>query len=129
MDIRVRVLGALVAALVIGALVAAPGFASAEEAPLSASPSPEASLLSNESCESGFTCVWNATFYQAERQSVLCTGGTHNVGHQLSAKNRCANKGAWLREGGVAHYCVNPGNNIPGAEFTEVWIGAEGSRC
>lgn len=119
--IRARVLGVLIAVLAISAFVAAPEVASAVE------PSP----LSNESCESGFVCVWGLQEYQGTRESILCTGGKHNVGLPLgrSAKNRCANKAAWLREEGVAHACLNPGTNFPAREFTEVWVGAEGSRC
>lgn len=119
--IRARVLGVLIAVLAISAFVAAPGVASAEEVP----------PPSNESCESGHVCVWLGFNFQGERESMLCTGGKHIVGLALgrSAKNRCANKAAWLREEGVAHACLNPGTNFGEREFTEVWIGAEGSHC
>ncbi len=84
----------------------------------------------DESCNSGHVCVWNGFWFTGVKGESLCTGGAHPLaGWKYSAKNRCANKASWLRRNGTAYYCVNPGNNLNVAEFNELWIGAEGSRC
>ncbi len=107
-------LAAALGALMIGAFAAMPLTASADE-----------------SCNSGHVCVWTKNTYQGVKGESLCTGGPHPLaGQKFSAKNRCANKAAWLRNDGIAGACVNPGNNIDLVfSFDELWIGAEGSRC
>jgi hypothetical protein len=153
-------LAAAYAAIAIGAFAAAMGTASAEETAPGAPPvseeappaseetvpgappvseetvpgAPPVSGLTplDETCNNGYVCVWTMFHYQGAKGESLCTGGPHPLaGFKGSAKNRCANKAAWLRVNGIAAHCVNPANNFPESSFgfNELWIGAEGSRC
>jgi hypothetical protein len=130
MDIRGRVLGALVAALVIGALVAAPGFASAEEAPSSASPSIEASPLSEESCESGDVCAWPRESFQGNRWSHRCEHGGYTPfgsNYVYSVKNRCPSRPVFLN---YPSFCIGPNSNYnAGIGIHEVFVGNVNEAC
>jgi hypothetical protein len=116
-------------------LVGGVATAAAEEAP----PAHEATAPAGEgaspaletSCpNSGVVCVWTNVWFGGVRSETLCLGGAHPLAAmKFSAKNRCANKGAWLRINGVAFECVEPGGQHEVAEFNEVWIGKEGSHC
>lgn len=84
----------------------------------------------DESCSTGFVCVWNNILYGGVKSTTLCTGGAHPLaGFKFSAKNRCANKASWFRINGSAVECLDAGGNRKVAEFNEIWIGAEGSHC
>jgi len=85
----------------------------------------------DDSCSSGYVCAWNFVHFEKVKGKSLCTGGPHPLaGYKYSAKNRCANKKAFLKiKGTTIQTCTNPGGDRPLTEFNEVWIGAEGSRC
>jgi len=132
-QLRVKVLGLLIAALAISAVVIVPAVA-AETPPASEAASPEsepgAAPPPNPSCLAGYVCSWFQVGFQGEPGFTLCTGGSHPLNQfKGSVKNRCANKASWLRINGFANDCVNAGGQREIAEFNELWIGAEGSHC
>ncbi len=95
----------------------------------SASP-PSASASEPLTCNTGYVCAWWNIYWTGAVGYTLCTGGAHPLNQvKSSATNGCPNKAAWLRINGSATGCINPSVKRGIAEFNEIWIGAEGSRC
>jgi hypothetical protein len=111
--IRAKVLGALIAVLILGAAIAVPGIALGEEGPQESSPSAEASPLLEESCPEGNVCVWTENHFHGTRGETDCTAiGRHKLaGTKHSAKNRCPNRASGLDLNLEAFACLNPGDN------------------
>lgn len=96
--IRTKILGALVAVIVLGAAVAVPSIATAAE----------------ESCEGATVCAWQNTNYKGHRWERACTGiGSHySTGFIIeSFKNRCGNPIKAL--GGFTNECIASNGSDP----------------
>jgi hypothetical protein len=120
---------ALIAVVACSFLLSGVSVAAAEEVESSGEGAAPATAL-DETCNPGLVCVWTNIYYSGVKGTSLCTGGAHTLaGWKFSAKNRCANKASWLRINGNAVECLDPGVSRGVAEFNELWIGAEGSRC
>lgn len=115
----------------VGEVVAPEGEASLPETEAPPAGEEEASALLDESCSGGNVCSWTFVHFWEVKNNSLCTGGPHPLaGLKYSAKNRCANKKAFLKLQGTTHQvCMNPNGDRTTTEFDEVYIGAEGSRC
>jgi hypothetical protein len=131
---RVKVIGLLITALALG-LVVAPAVAfgtgpeeSSTGTEAVANPL-EVEPLAEESCETGWVCVWPRAEFQGARGMTFCgNSGVHELaGGKDSLKNRCENKKV---ETGTGE-CVNPGGNIARSflGFSVIFVGGEGSRC
>jgi hypothetical protein len=93
---------------------------------------PGASAASADTtCNPGDVCAWSWWNFTEAKGESLCTGGVHYMAElKRSVKNRCANKAVWLRKHETnPEGCLEPGQQDPNTEFTDIWIGVEGSRC
>jgi hypothetical protein len=123
-------LAAVLSLFVAGSALAAgesPGEAPAAESAAGAEAATPDGVL-DETCESGYICVWTSNEYKGVKGMTLCSnGGSHPLGgEKYSIKNRCANRKVSLDYGP----CLNPGTQSPNTfDFKEIIVGAEGSRC
>lgn len=109
---------------------------------LAAQPAPAGSVTSTglrtAACASGKVCYWPATGFSGIRQEADCNtlgggGYFYILGQGLyynSAKNRCANRKAYLGNALAQTACLDPGENRPNiSDSDRSRIGIAGSNC
>lgn len=77
-------------------------------------------------------CAYSEFRFLGSVREILCKNQGRHVLEQIksSAKNECSNRAVWLQSGGGANSaCMNPGGERPLREFSEVVVGAPGTRC